>query len=179
MLLEMMVHNATLAADLTADLKRIVDRARTQLLGGLEQARAIIGEDNRRADCAIALTAERIAATAAFQRPITQPPACRCGPRHGRNGMLLTRVRAAPESVKRRLRPVLVWLVRAALAVPGSKWVARAVMRRSYETYRQMSLGAYRAKRSRSTVAGAHDLSPDEALHLRWIETALRSRHGR
>ena len=68
MLLEMMVHNATLAADLTADLKRIVDRAGTQLLGGLEQARAIIGEDNRRADRAIALTAERIAATAAETR---------------------------------------------------------------------------------------------------------------
>ena len=102
---------------------------------------------------------------------------------------MLARVRAAPESVKRRLRPALVWLVRAALAVPGSRWVARSVRRRMpetsawllrrYEIYRQMSLGTDRVRRRRSAVAGADDLSPDEAPHLRWIETALRPRQGR
>jgi len=121
------------------------------------------------------------------QIPIAQPAGLSLRLRCDRIGVL-TQVRATPESVKRRLRPILVWLVRATLAIPGSRRVALSVMRRMpetsswllrhYQTYRQMSLGK-NAPRGRPAVAGADDLSPDEVLHLRWIEAALQARQRR
>ena len=97
---------------------------------------------------------------------------------------MLSRFRAAPESVKQRLRRVLVWLVRAVLAVPNSRRVAHLVMHlmpktsswllRRYKIYWQMSLDT-NAHCNRLIVAEADDLSPEEALHLRRIEAALRS----
>jgi hypothetical protein len=86
------------------------------------------------------------------------------------------------------LRPVLVWLFRAALAVPGSRLVARAVMRRlpetsawlvrRYEIYRQMSAGQGEARRRRFAIAGADDLSQGEVVCLQWLSAALRPPHS-
>ena len=98
---------------------------------------------------------------------------------------------AQPAGLSLRLRCDRIGVltqVRATLAIPGSRRVALSVMRRMpetsswllrhYQTYRQMSLGK-NAPRGRPAVAGADDLSPDEVLHLRWIEAALQARQRR
>jgi len=118
----------------------------------------------------------------------SRPPGTGTGSRPHAGGrgigpLLLTRVRTAPESVKRRLRPILVWLVRAAIAMPGGRRGARAVMRRMpetsswlvrrYEIYRQMSLRQGENRR-RFAIAGADDLSQGEAVCLQWLSSALR-----
>jgi hypothetical protein len=116
----------------------------------------------------------------------SRPPRLASQPRVGGIGALLARVRTAPESVKRRLRPVLVWLVRAAVAVPGGRRVARSVLRqmpesgswllRRYEIYRQMAVVSDPDRRGPTTIAGADDLSREETIQFLWLETALRSR---